>query len=64
MVQLDVFSEDVREDFNSNKTPEYITDFKPEIQELIRKVWACGGHATYKECDRWKTYRAITDKHR
>jgi len=62
MVKLDVYPEDVREDFDNSKTPENITDFKPEIQELIRQVWKCGGHATYRHCDYWKTYRAITDR--
>lgn len=64
MVHLDVYDEDVRPDFISSKYPEHISDFKPEIQELIKHVWACGGNATYRHCDQWSTYRAITNTKR
>lgn len=62
MVEMNVYDEDVREDFNGNgRYPEHISDFKPEIQELIKHVWQCGGRAVYRACDQWKTYRAIID---
>jgi predicted dienelactone hydrolase len=59
MAQLTVYYEDLRSDFSEDRFPDRISDFKPEIQELIKQTWISGSNVTFKANDKLDTYRVI-----